>query len=73
MARAVGGIGPANIMKHLKGIHFPIGKENIVKLAEGKSGAEFTDSDQVVGILQKLPDQEYSSVAEIMKAIGRIE
>lgn len=70
MARGVGGIGPANIMKHLKGIHFPIGKQEIVDLARNGEGP---DTDQVVGVLEKIGDQEYGSVAEIMKEVGKIE
>jgi len=73
MARGVGGIGPANIMKHLKGIHFPIGKSEIIDLAKTKQGPEFRDSDQVLGVLNRLPERQYDSVAEIMKEIGRIE
>ena len=73
MARGVGGIGPANIMKHLKGVHFPVSKNGLVELAEGKKGSEFPDTDQVIAVIKKLPDQEYQSVAEIMKAIGKIE
>ena len=70
MARGVGGIGPANIMKHLKGIHFPVDKNGIVELAQRGLGP---DTDQVMEVINKLPDRQYSSVAEIMKEIGRIE
>ncbi len=70
MARGVGGMGPANIMKHLKGIHFPATKQDILDLARRGEGP---DTGQVESVLQKISDKEYQSVAEIMKEIGKIE
>ncbi len=70
MARDVGGIGPANIMKQMKGIHFPATRSEIVELVKNGPGP---DTDQVIGIVEKLPEKEYKSVAEIMKEIGKIE
>lgn len=69
MARAVGGRGPANIMKHMKGIHFPATKSEIVDIAKKAQGV---DTDMVVEVLGKLPDQEYSSLPEILKQVGKI-
>jgi len=74
MARGVGGIGPANIMRHLKGIHFPASKNQILDIAKKNQGrAEMPDTNQVIGVLQKMDDREYTSVADIMKQIGKIE
>jgi hypothetical protein len=70
MARGVGGIGPANIMKHLKGIHFPADKEKILDIARGNEGPDTAD---VMGILKQLPERDYGSPAEIMKEVGKIE
>jgi hypothetical protein len=69
MARGVGGHGPANIMKHLKGISFPASKERIVKQAEQGPGP---DKEEVLDILNKISEKEYRSPAEIMKEIGKI-
>jgi len=71
MARGVGGIGPANIMKHLKGVHFPTSKSRMLELANEKDKGP--DTADVIMILEKMPDREYSSVADIMKEIGKIE
>jgi hypothetical protein len=70
MARGVGGIGPANIMKHIKGIHFPASKDDILEIAKKGPGP---DTDKVLSVLEKISDQEYNSPAEILKAIGKIE
>ncbi len=74
MARGVGGRGPANIMRHIKGISFPASKEEIITKAEQNSAdAKMPDSDEVVDVLRRIPDQEYPSPAQIMKAVGQIE
>lgn len=70
MARGVGGIGPANIMKHMKGIKFPASKQDILDTAKGGPGP---DTDKVIGVLEKIPDQEYNSPAEILKAVGKLK
>lgn len=70
MARGVGGRGPANIMKHIKGIHFPATKEAIVNQAMQGPGP---DRDLVIEVLQQIPEKEYASPAEIMKEIGKIK
>lgn len=68
MARGVGGHGPANIMKHLKGIKFPVDKNKIVETARHGEGP---DTDEVVEVLNNIPEKEYNSPAEIMKEIGK--
>lgn len=74
MARGVGGIGPANIMKHLKGIHFPADKKQLLDLVEqNRNRPGMSDTEDVKSILGKVEDKQYGSVAEIMKEIGKIE
>lgn len=70
MARGVGGKGPANIMKHMKGIHFPAGKQQVVDHAQHGEGP---DTKAVVAVLDKIEDREYHNPAEILKEVGRIE
>lgn len=70
MTRGVGGKGPANIMKHMKGIHFPADKRDVV--AHARQG-EGPDTQAVVAVLDKIEDREYDSPAEILKQVGRIE
>ena len=70
MARGVGGRGPANIMKHLSGVHFPAGKQDILDQARQSSAP---DSGQVLDVLRQIDDREYDSPAEILKQVGKIE
>ncbi len=67
MARGMGGRGPANVMEHLKGIEFPASKNDLVEHArEGKG----PDTDEVVNALEKLPDRQYNSPADVMHEVG---
>jgi hypothetical protein len=66
MARGVGGHSPSNVTKYLKGIDFPAHVDDLVKQAKKN------DADQeVIDELKNLPDEEYHSVAEIMKGYGQ--
>jgi len=69
-ARGVGGRGPANIMRHMKGISFPASKEIILATAKGGQGP---DTDQVLKVLEQIPEKEYTSPAEILKEVGKIK
>ncbi len=69
MTRGVGGHGPANIMKHLEGIHFPADKNDLVSHAEHGPGP---DTQDVVETLRKLPDKTYTSAADVMEEYGKV-
>jgi len=71
MAREVKGTSPINIMKHLKGIKFPMDKNRIVGLAKEKSG--LNDTDQVVDVLNQIPDKSYNALPEITKEVGKLK
>lgn len=70
MPRGVGGRGPANIMKHLKGISFPVNKEKIIALAKNGQGP---DTTEVVDALSGIDAQVYYSSPEIMREIRKKE
>ena len=70
MARGVGGRGPANIMKHIKGIKFPASREAIIRQAENGEGP---DTDKVLEVLRQLPEREYPAPSEILKEVGKIK
>jgi len=61
-----GGHSPANVTKHLKGIGFPAKKQDLLKHAK-KAGAD----QEVLQELQGFADQEYNSMADVMKAFGQ--
>lgn len=60
-----GGKSVANITHHLKGIDFPAKKQDILKHAK-QNGADKT----VLDALGQMPDQEYGSMADVMKGYG---
>lgn len=55
----------ANVTHALKGIDFPCSKDELVKHAKNQSA-----DDKVVDELKALPDQQYNSMAEVMKGFG---
>lgn len=66
MARGVGGGSPANVAHFLKGIGFPARKNDLVKRAR-KNDAD----EQVIRELNRMPDQEYGNMADVMKGYGK--
>jgi hypothetical protein len=66
MTRGMGGKSPSNVTHHLKGIDFPASRDDLVKHAR-RQGAE----RDVLDTLEKLPDEQYRSMADVMKGYGR--
>lgn len=62
MATRGTGASPANVTKHLKGIDFPADKQDLLKQAK-QLHAEKVVLDEI----QKMPEKEYSSMADVMK------
>lgn len=69
MTRGVGGLGPANIMKHLKHIHFPADKRAIISYAQKGPGP---NTRNVLALLERIPDKEYRSPSEIVHEIAKV-
>ena len=68
MATSVGrgsGHSPANVTKHLKGIDFPAEKDDLLKQAK-----QLKAEQVVIDEIQKMPEREYNSMADVMKAFG---
>ena len=59
---------PIQIQKYLKGVGYPASKDDLIFHAE-EQGAD----DEVLDLLEQLPDQEYETPAEVSKAIGDLE
>jgi hypothetical protein len=57
-------------MKHMKGINFPAGKQDLIEHARNGEGP---DTGEVVQFLEKLPDREYGGVQEVTKEIGKVD
>jgi hypothetical protein len=65
MTRGLGGQSPANIMRHLKGVDFPAKKKDLERHAK-ENGAPA----EVLEALKDLPEEDYHSSADVMKAFG---
>ena len=65
MARGVGGTSPVNVAQYLSGIDFPCQKEDLLAHAE-HNGAE----EEVLQVLQDIPEGEYHNMADVMKGYG---
>jgi hypothetical protein len=61
-------VNPIEVQKHLKGIEYPVNKENLIKHAE-KNGAD----EELRSLLEELPEDEYETPTDVNKAIGQIE
>jgi hypothetical protein len=58
-------IDPALIDKALNAIPYPVGKSNLVQLAK-----QHGVNDQVVGLLERLPDKTFNSAQEVKDAMN---
>jgi hypothetical protein len=66
MARGMGGGSPSNVAHYLKGIGFPAKKKDLI------SQARKNDADQnVIQELDRMPDQEYGNMGDVMKGYGK--
>jgi hypothetical protein len=65
MARDAGGHSPVNVTHHLKGIHFPADKAALVKQAKANKAPR-----EVMEEIEAMEDQEFGTIAEVMKAFG---
>lgn len=61
-------LNPIELQKHLKGVSYPASKQDLVDAAEG-NGAD----DDVKGLLDALPDEEYETPAAVNKALGGMD
>ncbi|HEY9616774.1 MAG TPA: DUF2795 domain-containing protein [Crinalium sp.] len=61
-------VNPIQVQKDLKGIDYPVNKEDLIKHAK-KQGAD----DNVISTLEQLSDEEFETPADVSKAIGEIE
>lgn len=65
MTRGLGGESPANVATYLKGIDYPANKQDLLRHAR-QNGAE----QDVVDVLERMPEQQYGNMADVMKGYG---
>jgi hypothetical protein len=69
MTRGLGGHSPANITAHLKGMHFPASKEDLLEHARDNGAGQ-----DVLEVLESFPDdEEFETAADVMKAYGEAD
>lgn len=61
-------VSPAQIEKHLGGIDYPASKQKLVQHAREQNAPE-----EVMQVLDRLPEQEYGSPADVAKGVGQAE
>lgn len=61
-------VSPATIQQYLGGLNYPASKEQMIRHAQGQSAPQ-----EVIDMLNELPDQGYSSPVEVVKQIGNKE
>lgn len=64
----VSGRNVANVTHHLQGIDFPANKQDLIKQAES-NGAD----QDVIQVLQGLPDRQYTNMADVMQGYGEAD
>ena len=68
MTRGVGGHSPANVQKYLHGADYPATRKDLLDQARRNDAP-----DEVMDVIQRMPDQEFGGPQEVMKAYGDIE
>jgi hypothetical protein len=58
-------VTPAEVEKFLRGVNYPARKEDLVKHVK-------QEMQQIITVLQQLPDETYNRPTDVAKAFGEI-
>ncbi len=61
-------VNPIQMQKYLKGMDYPANKQELLEHAK-KGGAD----ENICATLERLPDEEYETPADVSKAVGQID
>lgn len=61
-------VSAIDISKCLSGINFPANKQGLINHARQKNS-----SQEVIDILQKIPDREYTNMADVEQGFGQVK
>lgn len=61
-------INPVQIQKYLAGIDYPIKKQDLIQRAQEQNAP-----DDVVAVLQRLPERDYDAPTAVTKAVSNLE
>jgi hypothetical protein len=68
MSQTDGGASPAEVARHREGLSLPASKQDVVRHVRSKGA----NADEIAAI-ERLPDQEFTTVADILKGIGQVD
>ena len=60
-------VSPAKVEKSIKGTHFPARKQDLIQQAK-----ENDANQDVLEVLENMPDKKFNSPVDISKAMGRM-
>jgi len=60
-------ISPILVQKNLKGTRYPADKNQLIEMAQKNNAPS-----QVMDVLNQIPSGQYTSPAQVMKAIGQV-
>jgi uncharacterized protein DUF2795 len=58
-------VSPAEVERFLKGVDYPVNKDDLVKYVK-------QESQEVLEVIQKLPNETFKKPTDVAKAIGEI-
>jgi hypothetical protein len=61
-------VNPIQLQKYLKGVDYPASKQDLLDRAKHEGADE-----NVFSTLERLPDEEYQTPADVSKAVGGID
>lgn len=68
MAIGMGGHSPSNVLHNLRGIDFPATKQQLIDHARQQNA-----EPAVIEVLQHIPEDDYHSMADVLKGVGKAE
>ncbi len=60
-----GRMNPVMVQKYLEGLDYPAGKDEIIEVAQEQEAPQ-----DVLSVLQEIPDKEYESPAELTQELS---
>lgn len=61
-------ISPAQVQRYLEGIDYPASKRELIEHARGHGAGE-----DVLSLLEQLPERRFNGPTEVSEAIGQVE
>lgn len=68
MTFGMSGRSTSNVASFLMGIDFPASKDDLVSCAEDNNAPQ-----EIIDVLEQLPDQLFSDVGDVMSGVGQVE